>query len=177
MAANQGEDGHGTAHMLSPSYLDGDRILDNEDDLMTDEQIIKRIHSSIKILRTKNSSNSSWSQEDEVSRVNIVCDILKIIHNSKSKTYGPSWKKRGWVVSIFGNIARKFDRLEKIFTDPSLVMKFVEKPDLTTNEESITDTFADSAVYSLLALTEVMVTKPEVFDQWFEKSFNVKIQK
>ncbi len=144
--------------------------LNKDEPVETPDQRIKSIFRNIEILRSRYKNSGSWDQQDEVARMLLVCEIVKMVHDGKSKTYGPSWKKRGWVVSIFGNIARKFDRLEKIFTDPSLVLKFVEKPVINSGEESVTDTIADIAVYSLLAMTEQMVTKPEIFDQWLRNS-------
>jgi hypothetical protein len=154
-----------------PNFLDQEEFdPTNNEPVETPDQRVKSIYRNINILRAKYKSNPVWSQEDEVARVMIVCEILKMVHDGKSQTYGPSWKKRGWVASIFSNIGRKFDRLETIFTNASMVMKFVEKPDPSNTQEQIVDTFADLAVYGLLATTEIMITKPEMFDQWLKNS-------
>ena len=43
-----------------------------------------------------------------------VKDAIKRLHAEKNKAYGGSWKRRGELVSILPNVARKVDRLEAL---------------------------------------------------------------
>lgn len=66
-------------------------------------------------------------------------DILSTmitLHEKKTKSYGDAWKKRGEVISILPNIARKIDRLEKA----SLL-------DEIADGENVLDTLVDLCVY------------------------------
>lgn len=58
----------------------------------------------------------------------------------KGKAYKDSWQKRGEKVSVFGNLSRKFDRIENIILDDIIV----------TGEESKQETLMDLANYALL---------------------------
>lgn len=64
--------------------------------------------------------------------------ILKIkeLHRQKDAAYGPSWKRRGELISILANIARKVDRIEQFS------VKKVNLPG-----ESVFDTAVDLFVY------------------------------
>lgn len=148
-------------------------IESDEDKLIISRETkIKSLIHQIECLRKD--YNGKYDRDLEIQAIDIMCDILKLIHETKSATYKDSWKKRGWIVSIFGNIARKFDRLEKIFLDTNLFLRFVEKPDIKDMEESVTDTIADGGVYHLLALTELLITKPALFDDWLNRSLKTK---
>lgn len=110
----------------------------------------------------------------ERKRIELMLSIVERIHHMKSETYGQSWKKRGWSVSIFSNISRKFDRLEKIFSNSLSIIKYVEGVNIDNNsEEFIFDTFLDLGVYCLLACTEIMDKHPELFKNWLEKNINI----
>lgn len=41
-------------------------------------------------------------------------DALRRLHRDKDATYRDAWKKRGEVISILANVARKVDRLEYV---------------------------------------------------------------
>jgi len=88
-----------------------------------------------------------------------VCDDLKEIHAKKSATYGDSWKKRGELVSVFGNVARKFDRLENLASDLQL-WSSAQKGETI---ENIEDTVIDLAVYSILWCTFLVEKRPEKY--------------
>lgn len=67
---------------------------------------------------------------------NSIVPLVKRLHRTKDAAYGSSWKKRGELISILANIARKVDRLAQ-FNATS-----------TTNvHESIFDTAVDLLVY------------------------------
>jgi len=58
------------------------------------------------------------------------------LHEKKSFIYGDAWKKRGELISILPNIARKIDRLEKVC-----------EVDQISDGESLLDTFVDLCIY------------------------------
>lgn len=62
--------------------------------------------------------------------------FIKSLHASKDAAYGFAWKKRGELISVLANIARKIDRLEV----------FVSKGS-TLAGESVLDTVVDLFVY------------------------------
>jgi thymidylate synthase len=62
---------------------------------------------------------------------------ISSLHSEKSAAYGDSWKRRGEVLGIVANIARKVDRLERALT-----------LDVTTHDESLLDTAIDLLVYA-----------------------------
>lgn len=74
-----------------------------------------------------------------LSSFDLVCEDLTRLYIAKSAVYGHSWRKHGELISIFANISRKVDRLE-----------ITLRTDHTTPDESVVDTVADLAVYSLL---------------------------
>lgn len=153
-------------------------LFDSKNSILSEEEKnrlkkLNSIHEQIKNIRKYyNESNKQYNILSERQLIELTAQLMIMIHNKKSATYGNSWKKRGWVVSIFGNIARKFDRLEKIFTNNDLISKFLDKYDVNSDEESIVDTLMDGGVYHFLAITEAMLDKPEMFDSWFAKTFN-----
>jgi hypothetical protein len=59
----------------------------------------------------------------------------------KGLVYGDSWRKHGEAVSIFGNVARKFDRLAIIFDPNSNV------PDNMLKDEPVETTVLDLLTY------------------------------
>jgi hypothetical protein len=63
---------------------------------------------------------------------------LQRLHRVKDAAYRDAWKKRGEVMSIMANIARKVDRLE-----------YVTGGAPATPDESLLDTAVDLLVYSL----------------------------
>lgn len=62
---------------------------------------------------------------------------ISSLHTEKSAAYGNSWKRRGEILGIVANIARKVDRLERALT-----------VNVTTLDESLLDTAIDLLVYT-----------------------------
>lgn len=79
--------------------------------------------------------------------------LLDRLHRPKDRAYGDAWRKRGEVLGIFANIARKVDRL-------SLARAEVRME--TT--ENLLDTVADLAVYSGKYLTWLAEVQPVPFE-------------
>jgi hypothetical protein len=65
-------------------------------------------------------------------------DAVRRLHRAKGAAYGNSWKRRGEVMSIIANIARKVDRLENVAGGAP-----------PTPDESLLDTAIDLLVYTL----------------------------
>src|SRR5258708_36335374 len=65
-------------------------------------------------------------------------DAVRRLHRAKDAAYRNSWKKRGEVMSVMANIARKVDRLENVAGGA-----------LATSDESLLDTAIDLLVYTL----------------------------
>ncbi|MGO8148708.1 thymidylate synthase [Rhizobium leguminosarum] len=74
---------------------------------------------------------SSGKLDDEMN------SAIKKLHSAKDRAYGGAWKKRGELVSVMANIARKVDRL---------VVYVTSRHDLVG--ETILDTAVDLFVYS-----------------------------
>jgi uncharacterized protein YfbU (UPF0304 family) len=72
-----------------------------------------------------------------------IFEVLKELQYKKTLVYKDSWKRRGEVLGILANIARKYDRIEAIVVDGVRA----------TNDETLLDTLADLAVYSAKYLT------------------------
>lgn len=87
--------------------------------------------------------------------------VLSILHSKKSAIYGNAWRKRGEVLSIFCNIARKYDRLEMAV----VTGEFDRALDgsLDRSVEPIIDTLADLAIYALKYLTFLAEASPGAF--------------
>lgn len=79
-----------------------------------------------------------------------VVDVLDRLHRAKSAAYGDAWRKRGEVLSIFCNIARKYDRLEV--------------KGIATTTESELDTVADLAIYACKYVTWLAEMQPDSFE-------------
>jgi len=138
---------------------------------LTEAKHLELLNNNIEILRRKKKElNGMYSRELEMHTLGTLFAICKILHARKSNTYRDSWKKRGWVLSIFSNVARKFDRLEKIFMNTELIVRFIDHPDPNDDEEQAVDTFVDGGVYHFLAVTEFILTKPEIFDAWMKRN-------
>jgi hypothetical protein len=65
-------------------------------------------------------------------------EAVRRLHREKDAAYRNAWKKRGEVLSILANIARKVDRLEAVLDGAP-----------TTQDESLMDTAVDLLVYCL----------------------------
>lgn len=85
-------------------------------------------------------------------RFDEVLTLLARLHRSKDNAYGDAWRKRGEVLGIFANIARKFDRLQ------------VGRSELTpATTETLGDTAGDLCVYAGKYLTWLAEMQPEAF--------------
>lgn len=81
---------------------------------------------------------------------------LRTLHRRKSAAYGDSWKRRGELVGVLANIARKVDRLEML-------------QDLQAGDpEPWSDTVADLAVYLIKYLTYLADADSAVAQTLFE---------
>lgn len=85
-------------------------------------------------------------------RLEEVFVVLDRLHRPKDRAYGDAWRKRGEVLGIFVNIARKFDRLAVA----------LEETD-GRGTESIGDTVADLCVYAGKYVTWLAERYPEAF--------------
>jgi hypothetical protein len=79
--------------------------------------------------------------------------LLERLHRHKDAAYGDAWRKRGEVIAIFANMARKYDRL---------VVAFEEQPAAAT--EPLADTVADLCVYAGKYLTWIADEHPDELD-------------
>ena len=65
-------------------------------------------------------------------------ESVRRLHAEKDTAYGSAWKRRGELISVLANIARKVDRLEQAAAGAP-----------ATRDESVLDTAVDLLVYSL----------------------------
>lgn len=84
---------------------------------------------------------------------------VRALHRAKDAAYGDAWKKRGEVLSVLANIARKVDRLEYVF-----------KGAPTTRDESLLDTAIDLFVYCLKYQTFLADLNASVANTLFGRS-------
>jgi hypothetical protein len=95
-------------------------------------------------------------EPDGSGRMEELFELLDELHRQKDAAYGDAWRKRGEVIAIFANIARKYDRLLVAFTE--------ERP---AGSERLGDTIADLCVYSGKYVTWLAESQPEAFqDAW-----------
>ena len=78
-----------------------------------------------------------------------ILTLLERLHRHKDAAYGDAWRKRGEVIAIFANMARKYDRL---------VVAFGEQRAAAT--EPLADTVADLCVYAAKYLTWIADEHP-----------------
>lgn len=79
--------------------------------------------------------------------------VLDAVHRQKDRAYGDAWRRRGEVLGIFANVARKVDRL-------ALAMREKEPSPV----ETIADTAADLAIYTAKYLTWLAEVYPREFE-------------
>ena len=80
--------------------------------------------------------------------------LLERLHRHKDAAYGDAWRKRGEVIAIFANLARKYDRLLVAFDE--------QRPAAT---EPLGDTVADLCVYAGKYLTWIAEQHPAELDR------------
>lgn len=105
-----------------------------------------------------------WSKpilalETESCSMKGIFDVLSILHHKKTMVYGDAWKKRGEVVGVFSNIARKYDRLEAI----------IVKGAVHTLDETLADTMADLCVYAAKYLTYLAENYPDLLRNFISR--------
>lgn len=88
-----------------------------------------------------------------------IIECLKELHRKKTLIYKDSWKKHGEILSVFSNISRKYDRIENIY-----INHFTE-----TFDESLFDTIADLAIYSIKYFTLIAELYPNDFYSYFKE--------
>lgn len=76
-------------------------------------------------------------------------ELLERLHRHKDAAYGDAWCKRGEVIAIFANMARKYDRLLVAFDEQT-----------PAAAEPLGDTVADLCVYSGKYLTWIADEHP-----------------
>ena len=81
-----------------------------------------------------------------------VLALLERLHRHKDAAYGDAWRKRGEVIAIFANMARKYDRL---------LIAFEEHQPAAT--ESLADTVGDLCNYTGKYLTWIAEQHPDEF--------------
>lgn len=82
-----------------------------------------------------------------------IIELLERLHRHKDAAYGDAWRKRGEVIAIFANMARKYDRLLVGFDE--------HRPAAT---EPLGDTVADLCVYAGKYLTWIAEEHPADLD-------------
>jgi hypothetical protein len=83
---------------------------------------------------------------------NTILELLARLHAQKTVGYGNAWRKRGELLSIFTNLARKYDRLVVALDDR-----------VASNDEALLDTAADLCVYAGKYLTWIADCRPDAF--------------
>jgi hypothetical protein len=81
-----------------------------------------------------------------------VLRLLTRLHRLKDRAYRDAWRKRGEVVGVFANIARKYDRLE------------IGIGEVDDSMETLGDTTGDLCIYAAKYLTWLAETHPEAFE-------------
>src|ERR1700724_374555 len=80
-------------------------------------------------------------------------ELLVKLHSYKTVGYGDAWRKRGELLSIFTNLARKYDRLVVALDEG-----------VRSSDERMPDTAGDLCVYAAKYLTWLAEQHPEAFD-------------
>lgn len=80
-------------------------------------------------------------------------ELLIVLHAQKTVGYGDAWRKRGELLSIFTNLARKYDRLVVALEQGT-----------RSGDERLPDTAGDLCVYAAKYLTWLAEQQPGAFD-------------
>lgn len=83
-----------------------------------------------------------------------IAELLDRLHRQKDAVYGDAWRRRGEVLGIFANMARKYDRM---------VIAIDEKE--FSGTEPLTDTAADLLVYACKYLGWIAEQDPIGYDR------------
>ncbi len=89
--------------------------------------------------------------------------VLATLHAKKSAAYGSAWQKRGECLSIFPNVARKYDRLEVAVGAGELDRMADDSCSCTV--EPLLDTVADLVVYAVKYLMFLAETDAACFPE------------
>lgn len=103
--------------------------------------------------------------EDNLEIQKILPELL-LLQNRKETFYGQSWRKRG-DIGAFITIARKWDRIENIMEKAMVEgtkTLFDGSSDLST--ETVLDTIADLALYSLMWTSYIAKRYPELWNRF-----------
>lgn len=84
----------------------------------------------------------------------LAIELLIALHAHKTVGYGNAWRKRGELLSIFTNLARKYDRLVVALDEGTC-----------SHDERLPDTAGDLCVYAAKYLTWLAEQHPEAFDR------------
>lgn len=95
-----------------------------------------------------------------------VCGLFLKLQMLKGQRYGDAWCKHGEAISIFGNVSRKYDRIENIIKDK--IEKGIDFPP-PDSEESLAETVGDLSVYCTLWMTHIKKNRPEEYESWKTK--------
>ncbi len=102
----------------------------------------------------------NYSEEMVTKKLSEIVSYLMKLQAAKGQNYGGSWQKYGEAISVFGNVARKFHRLENL----------VLHGKKGSPDETKIDTIADLAVYSLLWLAYSSIQERASFDEWLKRN-------
>jgi thymidylate synthase len=80
-------------------------------------------------------------------------ELLIVLHAQKTVGYGDAWRKRGELLSIFTNLARKYDRLVVALDQGT-----------RSGDERLPDTAGDLCVYAAKYLTWLAEQQSDAFD-------------
>lgn len=105
--------------------------------------------------RTRTGNSSGPTRRPDTGPVNDLKAAIRALHRRKNAAYGDSWKRRGEVMGVLANIARKVDRLANIGSTP------------TDDPEQWTDTVADLSIYLIKYLTFLADADPLVAERLF----------
>ena len=83
-------------------------------------------------------------------------DVDKL-HRAKENTYNRSFARRG-LIGIWHNVARKYDVIDNLGRRDAYVMAMI-------------DALVDVAVYALKLVVAIRLTRPEVYDDWYENIY------
>jgi hypothetical protein len=84
----------------------------------------------------------------------LAVELLVTLHAHKTVGYGNAWRKRGELLSIFTNLARKYDRLVVALDEG-----------IRSGDERLPDTAGDLCVYAAKYLTWLAEQHPDAFDE------------
>lgn len=105
--------------------------------------------------RTRVDETSEATPADDPSAEVDLKAALRALHRRKHAAYADSWKRRGELMGVLANIARKVDRLANVGQNP------------TNDPEQWTDTVADLCIYLIKYMTFLADADPAVAERLF----------